>query len=33
MGVAEAHLAGLSRGDASRLITKLSTARFMKTAA
>jgi superfamily II DNA or RNA helicase len=33
MGVAETHLAGLSRGDASRLITKLSAARFMKTAA
>ena len=33
MGVGEAHMAGLSRGDASRLITKLSAARFMKTAA
>ena len=33
MGLGAHHLANLSRGDASRLLTKLSTARFMKTAA
>jgi len=33
MGVNEDYLGNLSRGDASRLLTKLSTARFMRTAA
>ena len=32
LGVSEAHLGDLSRGDASRLLTKLSTARFMRCA-
>lgn len=33
MGLREEHLGELSRGDASRLLTKLSTARFMRSAA
>jgi len=33
MGVREEHLADLSRGHASRLLTRLSTARFMRSAA